>query len=223
MRPLFGTRALGSRSSGSRASGNSGGFTLAEAAVTIAIVAIMLTIVLQSLEGAKISAAHTMYQKTGRELGLELLGEIEAGRWQDEIDSGASGTFANRDAPDYTWDLVLGDEAFPDRPDEYADDQYRPFDNYRAREDWRDDNTSNTDTEDEEEEAQPFEKVKLRIRYPKIRQFGDEIILERWVRWAQIYGEEEEEEAVPTASDPSAGGGEAGTGQGGTGQGGTNK
>lgn len=204
------------------------GFTLAEAAVTIAIVAIMLTMVLQSLEGAKVSAAHTMYQKTGRELGLELLGEIEAGRWQDEIDSGASGTFANRDAPDYSWELALGDDAFPDRPDEDVDNQYRPFDNYRAREDWRDQNSDTTETEAEEEEAQPFEKVKLRIRYPKIRQFENEIILERWVRWAQIYGEEEEEEEVPTASDPNTSGGAAGAGAGGAGtggagQGGTNK
>jgi type II secretory pathway pseudopilin PulG len=210
---------------GARMPGASSGFTLAEAAVTIAIVAIMLTMILQSLEGAKVSAAHTMYQKTGRELGLEMLGEIEAGRWQDELDSGQSGSFASRDAPDYTWDLALGDDAFPDRPDDDVNGEYRPFDKYRAREDWREDNSSSD--EDDEEDKQPFEKVKLRVRYPKIRQFGDDIILERRVRWAQVYGEdeEEEEEEIPTAGDPNASGGapgQSGTGAN-SGQGGTNK
>jgi hypothetical protein len=215
------------RHAGARAS--RAGFTIAEAAVTIAIVALVLTTILQSLEGAKISALHTMLQKTARELGLEMLGEIEAGRWQDEIDSGASGSFANRDESEFSWELALGDDAFPDRPDESYDDQYRPFDNFRAREEWRDQNSDNSEVggenADEEEEAQPFEKVKLRIRFPQVRELSNEIILERWVRWAQVYGEEEEEE-VPTAQDPNTSGGASGTGEagsGGTEQGGTNK
>jgi hypothetical protein len=202
---------------------SSAGFTIAEAAVTIAIVALVLTTILQSLEGAKVSALHTMLQKSARELGLEMLGEIEAGRWQDEIDSGASGSFANRDEPNVLWELALGDDTFPDRPDESYDDEYRPFDNLRARDEWRDENSESSEDENEEEEAQPFEKVKLRIQFPKVRELSNELILERWVRWAQVYGEEEEEE-VPTAADPNAGGTGGGTPDPGTaGQGGTTK
>lgn len=190
-----------------------GGFTIAEAAVTIAIVALVLTTILQSLEGAKVSALHTMLQKSARELGLEMLGEIEAGRWQDEIDSGSSGTFANRDETEVSWELALGDDAFPDRPDESYDDQYRPFDNFRARDEWRDQNSALED--EEEEDTQPYEKVKLRIRFPKVRELSNELILERWIRWSQVYGEEEEEE-VPTAADPNAGAGAGDPGTGGT-------
>lgn len=184
------------------------GFTLAEAAVTIAIVAIVLTMTLQSLEVAKITAAHTMFRKTARELGVEMLGEIESGRWQDELDSGASGTFADKDQPDYYWDVALGDEMFPDEPQLDPNDPYRPFDNVRYRADQREQNRSSSDTESEEEEEQPFEKVKLRVRYPKIRQLDSEMTLERWVRWAQIYGKEEEDEAA----DPNAAAGDTGGG-----------
>jgi len=226
-----GHSSAGHSSAGHSSAGASrGGFTIAEAAVTIAIVALVLTTILQSLEGAKISALHTMLQKTARALGLELLGEIEAGRWQDEIDSGASGSFANRDESEFTWELALGDDAFPDRPERSYDDQYRPFDNFRAREEWRGQNSGTSgnygEKDDEEEEAQPFEKVKLRIRFPQVRELSNEIIFERWVRWAQVYGEEEEDEVVPTAADPNAGSGAPGSGasgSGGTQQGGTNK
>ena len=55
-----------------------GGFTLAEAAITIAIVAIVITMVLQGLEGAKQSAAHTRYRKTAYELGTGLLGDVHS-------------------------------------------------------------------------------------------------------------------------------------------------
>lgn len=192
------------------------GFTLAEAAVTIAVVAIVLTLTLQALEGAKVTAAGTMYRKTARELGMEMLGEIEAGRWQDDLDSGASGSFAEKDAPDYLWELALGDDTFPDVPEQDLDDPNRPFDNWRARDEWREQNEDDPEGTEGEEEAQPFEKVKIRVRYPKIREFEGEITLERWVRWEQVYGKEEEEE-VPTEADPNAAGGgtEGGAGTGG--------
>ncbi len=53
-------------------SASQAGFTLAEIAVTIAIVALVLTMMLQGLEGAKYSAAHTRYRKTAYELGVGL-------------------------------------------------------------------------------------------------------------------------------------------------------
>ena len=55
-----------------------GGFTLAEAAVTIAIVGIVLLAVMQGLQGAKMASLNVKNQKTAYELGTGLLGEI---RW----------------------------------------------------------------------------------------------------------------------------------------------
>ena len=79
------------RRAASGASSAHAGFTLAEAAVTIAIVALVLTMMLQGLEGAKFSAAHNRYRKTAYELGVGMLGEISAGIWREELDSGDQG------------------------------------------------------------------------------------------------------------------------------------
>lgn len=182
----------------------SAGFTLAEAAVTIAVVAIVLTLTLQALEGAKVTAVHTMYQKTANQLGLSLLGEIEAGRFQGDLESGDTGSFVEQGEPGHFWELALGDDVLPERGDE-RDFYDRPFDNWQAREEWRENNESTSESEEEEEEKQPYEKVKLRITYPAIRQFDDELVLERWVRWEQIYGKDEEEEAAAATGDPNAG------------------
>ena len=98
-----------------------GGFTLAEAAVTIAIVAIVLTVMLQGLEGAKFSAAHNRARKTAYELGTEMIGMISAGMWQEEIESGLTGSFAEQDEPDFYWELALGEDA----PELTDTDEYR--------------------------------------------------------------------------------------------------
>lgn len=162
------------------------GFTLAEAAVTIAIVAIVLTVMLQGLEGAKFSAAHNRARKTAFELGSEMMGLISAGLWQEEIESGLTGSFAEQDEPDFFWELALGEDALAEATDD--DGTERPFDNYAARRDWED-----RQDEDDEENTEPFEKVKLRVSYPKFSDYPQELVLERWIRWEQVYGPSEED------------------------------
>ncbi|MEM6567429.1 MAG: hypothetical protein AAF957_03405 [Planctomycetota bacterium] len=178
------------RRAASGASSAHAGFTLAEAAVTIAIVALVLTMMLQGLEGAKFSAAHNRYRKTAYELGVGMLGEISAGIWREELDSGSSGSFADLDEPDYFWEVALGDEVFETDGDEGED---RPHDNYASRREWERNQDDGDDEEDEENE-EPFEKVKLRITYPKLSDYPDELVLETWIPWTQVYGEDEEEE-----------------------------
>lgn len=164
------------------------GFTLAEAAVTIAIVAIVLTVMLQGLQGAKFSAAHNRARKTAYELGTEMMGLISAGLWQDEIESGLTGSFAEQDEPDFFWEVALGEDALAEASDDGSE---RPFDNFQARRDW--DESQEDESEEDEENTEPFEKIKLRVNYPKFSDFPDELVLERWIRWEQVYGPSEED------------------------------
>lgn len=180
------------------------GFTLAEAAVTIAIVAVVLTVMLQGLEGAKFSAAHNRARKTAFELGSEMMGMISAGLWQEEIESGLTGSFAEQDEPDFYWELALGEDALAEATDD--DGTERPFDNYAARRDWED--SQDDDDEEDEESTEPFEKVKLRVSYPKFSDYPQELVLERWIRWEQVYGLSEEDLLAEEQA------GEAGTGAG---------
>lgn len=186
------------------------GFTLAEAAVTIAIVAIVLTVMLQGLEGAKFSAAHNRARKTAYELGTEMVGLISAGQWQDEIESGLTGSFAEQDEPDFYWEIALGEDALIEEVDDGTE---RPFDNYKARREW--DDSQDDDEDEDEENEEPFEKIKLRVNYPKFSDFPDELILERWIPWDQVYGPSEEdllEQEAQGAAGAAGGGGGGGGG-----------
>lgn len=173
--------------------GERGGFTLAEAAVTIAIVALMLIYVLQGLQGAKIAAFYTKQRKTAYELGVGLLGEIKAGLYREELESGATGDFADKDEPDFSWEVALGEDAL----DESGDTE-RPYDNLAERRSWQQDqdDASDSDEEDDEEAAEPFEKIKVRVVFPPLGDRPNELVIEQWVDWVEIYGEDEEEEEL---------------------------
>lgn len=172
----------------------SGGFTLVEAAITLAIVALVLVTILQGMEGAKLTAFHTRQKKIAYELGVGLLGEVSVGLWREDLESGMTGDFAEQDEENFFWELALGEDVFDEQQ---SDDQDRPFDNFAARRDWEEDNRSETEEnelEDGEEPVEPFEKVRVRITFAKVRNFPNEMILESWVPWEDIYGPSEEDE-----------------------------
>ncbi|MEY2785844.1 MAG: hypothetical protein RL277_2056 [Planctomycetota bacterium] len=179
------------------------GFTLAEVAVTVLIVGTMLIYLLQGLNTTKMLAAHTRNTKLARELAVYKLGQIGSGLYQEDIDRGISGTFSEEGYPDFTYEVVVGDEAFLDQP---VDDRLqRPFDSWAPR----DSDTSGTRTssgdsdsesETEEEAEEPFEKVRIRISFPKLREYKNELTMERWFPWAQVYGPSEEEAAAGSES-----------------------
>jgi prepilin-type N-terminal cleavage/methylation domain-containing protein len=164
------------------------GFTLAEVAVTIVIVGIALVLVLQGLNTSKITAAHTRNQKLARELGMFTLGQIESGLLRDDIETGMSGNYAEEGYPDFNWEIAVGDDALRQPTQDGKFDSWAPT---AAEEEAK---------KDEEEDAEePFEKVRIRVMYPKIREFTNELTLERWIPWKQVYGEAEGENASKNA------------------------
>ena len=48
--------------------------------------------------------------------------------------------------------------------------------------------------EDDEEIVEAFEKVKLRVTFPRTKQFRNDLVLESWMEWDQVYGSDEEDE-----------------------------
>lgn len=198
-----------------RRSAPQGGFTLAEAAVTIAIVALMLIYVLQGLEGAKLAAFYTKQRKTAYELGVGLLGEIKAGLYREELESGDTGDFSDKDEPDFSWEIALGEDAL-----EESGDEDRPYDNLAERRSWEQDqeDESNSDEEDDEEATEPFEKIKVRVIFPPLGDRPNDLVIEQWVAWVEIYGEDEEEEGDGGLGGGSQDGGGLGGPGGGEGQ-----
>ena len=140
-------------------------------------------------------------------VALSLQGGALSGALGDE-DSTGPGWIGRAEAfaewgQSLDWELALGEDALAEATDD--DGTERPFDNYAARRDWED---SQDDDEEDEESTEPFEKVKLRVSYPKFSDYPQELVLERWIRWEQVYGPSEEDLLAEEQA------GEAGTGAG---------
>jgi prepilin-type N-terminal cleavage/methylation domain-containing protein len=158
-----------------------GGFTLAEVAVTILIVGIGLMFVLQGLNIAKIAAAQTRNVKLARDLALLTLGRISSGLEQDEIENGLNGTYADEGYPEFTYDVVVGDESFRENNPNAPHDSWQKTPDQEA--------ADKKKADDEQDVEQPFEKVKIRVTFPKFAEYQNEQILEQWIPWAQVYGD----------------------------------
>jgi prepilin-type N-terminal cleavage/methylation domain-containing protein len=160
------------------------GFTLAEVAVTIALVGLALVYMLQGLSTAKITAAYTRNIKLSKELALLTLGRIESGLYEEELDDERiEGTYAEEGYPDFSFEAVIGEANLPPRDD----DDGRFFDNWRYEdEEYNDD--------DDEEAEQPYEKVQIRITSPPIRELKNELVIERWLPWRQVHPLDDDEE-----------------------------
>ena len=154
-------------------------FTLVEVAVAILIVGIALTLVLQSLNVAKLRAKQTQNLKLAHELGALTMGRVSAGLYQEEIDSYYTGSYSEDGYPDFSFEIVLGDNTFP----ETNEDDYGPrFDNWYDEEDIED---------DDEEAREPYEKIRVRVSFPRLSEYSNQLDLERWIPWDQVYGEED--------------------------------
>lgn len=195
------------------------GFTLAEAAITIAIVGISLAFSVQALNGASQTAAHTQRLKIARELSLEMMGEISSGLWAEDLETLRYGTFASKERPLYSYELALGDEQL--EPIGVEDDRFTPerFDNWAFNREQE--LLEDPDLLDEEAE-EPFEKVHIRVSFaplPGLEHLDNYVEFERWYAWSQVYlTEEEEGEDIQNAELPGdTGGNGAGGNQGGDG------
>ncbi len=177
-------------------------FTLAEVAVTIALVGLALAWLLQTLNTSKVTAAYTRNLKLARELALLTLGQIESGLYEEEVDEDRiDGTYAEEGYPDFVFEAVIGDENFrPDPNDQQA------FDNWRHEQQQK----SRTKKEEDEEAEQPYEKIQIKVTFPQIQELDNEYSIERWIPWRVLHPETPEDAA---AADDSAAGG-AGTSDG---------
>ncbi len=166
-----------------------GGFTLVEVAVALVIIGISLTLLLESLQGSKMQAAHTRNLKLARELGVLTLGQVESGLFAEELESGYSESYAGENYPDFSFELRVGEDVFEDTQ-EYDDSGFH--DAFRARADREFE--SNRDNDVDEDVAEEFEKVRIRVTFPKFAQFKNYVDIESWMVWEQVYGSEDEEE-----------------------------
>jgi len=185
-----------------------GGFTLAEVAVTIVIVGIGMLLVLQGLNTAKMSAAQTKNLKLSRELALLTLGQIASGQFQDDIQNGLHGTYAEEGWPAFAFDVVVGDETFQTRSNDATFDSWAPKPNAK-----KDDKKTDQDPKDQID--QPYEKVKIKVTFPTMQIEGEqlkhELVLEEWIPWKQVYGEKEDDKgsskkSSSTSAAPAPGG-----------------
>jgi prepilin-type N-terminal cleavage/methylation domain-containing protein len=167
------------------------GFTLVEVAVALVIVGIGLTLCLQSLQTAKMQAAHTRNLKLARELGVMTLGQIESGLYQEDIQNGFTASYAQEGYPDFYFELLLGEESFENEEINYSSDGYH--DSFESRRQRRLDEAQENG-EDEEDIEEPFEKVKIRVMFPRINEYRNYLDIESWFVWEQVYGPDEEEE-----------------------------
>lgn len=193
------------------ASNSKDGFTLAEVAVTLVIVALALTLCIQSISQAKFQAAYTRNFKLARDLGQLILGQVHAGLYAEEIENGIDGTFAEEGYPEFAFEVVVGDDTFDEDSTSDRFDSWAPSDRELEEE----------EDEDEEEIEEPYEKVKIRVIFPQIRDYPTELVLEQWMEWDLVYGpsEEDEEGGAAGALGGALGGGGNGSGAGGLGGG----
>lgn len=178
------------------------GFTLAEVAVTIVIVGIGMLLVLDGLNRAKLTAAQTRNFKLSRELALRTLGLIASGQFQDEIQSGLHGSYAEEGWPDFSYDVVVGDETFQTSTNDQTFDSWAP----KPTDTKKDDSKAPQDPKDVVD--QPYEKVKIKVTFPTIEiekeQMKHELVLEEWIPWKQVYGEKEDDKSKSSTSSSSS-------------------
>ena len=171
--------------------GRRSGFTLAEVMVTLIVVGITLTLILQGLNTAKITAAHTHNRKVARELALYTLGEMEAGLFWEELEVGDDqfyGTYAEQGYEAFEWEIIVGDESFT----EYEESEDGYHDSYAYRRYKEEEQREDDDRDEDEESTEPYERVSIRVTFPKLGEQSNEITLERWIPWKQVYGVDEE-------------------------------
>jgi prepilin-type N-terminal cleavage/methylation domain-containing protein len=165
------------------------GFTLAEVAVTIAVVGLALVWMLQALNAAKLTAAQTRNIKLARELALLTLGQVESGLFEEDLDDDRlQGSYAEEGYADFAYEVVIGDENFQPPPDSEA------FDN------WLEERSQALYEDDDEEAEQPYEMVQVKVVFPQIGELKNELVIERWLPWEQVHPAEE----TATAEEPEA-------------------
>jgi hypothetical protein len=176
--------------------------------VTIVIVGIGMLLVLQGLNSAKMTAAQTRNTKLSRDLALLTLGQVASGMFQEDIENGLSGTYAEEGYPQFSYEVIVGDLTFT--TDDYGSGgNFDTWEHQRQLEADQKARDSRDEKEDPKDREEPFEKVKIKVTFlPKIRvgeqELKNELVLEQWIPWRQVYGQNEEDAAAAAAGSPPA-------------------
>jgi hypothetical protein len=158
--------------------------------VALAIVSMFVVGLVLSLNRSAVTQAQVRNLKVARELGLYTLGQIEAGLYWEEIDDQIVGTYADLGFPDFSFEAAIGDQGFDSDLDETSD-RYDP---------WADDEDDDSDDEEEVEEA--YEQVRIKVSFFKLESYKNELELERWIPWEQVYGPSEEDAEAAEDNSP---------------------
>lgn len=181
------------------------GFTLAEVAVTLLIVGFGLTLVQQGLSTALYNAAHTNQRKIARDLAQLTLGRLEAGLYLEELQNSSdllTGSYAEEGYEDYHYEVVIGDETFLDEDRGQDSGYHDSWEAERQRQERLDDRNKYERERDEEEVQQPFEKVRIKVTFPKLGERSNELVLEQWMDWELVHGPSEEDQAAAAEQEP---------------------
>jgi len=160
------------------------GFTLAEVAVTLAVVGLALVWMLQALNTAKVTAAQTRNLKLARELALLTLGQMESGLYRDEMKNDEiEGTYAEVGYPEFSFVAMIGEANLPPPPNEPA------YDN------WLEERQKAQDKADDKQEdvEQPYERVQVKVTFPRMLEMPNELVIERWLPWKLVHPDEEDQ------------------------------
>lgn len=157
------------------------GFTLAEMAVTIAIVGMTLVALVQTLNQSLVKSGYTRNLKIARELGLLTLGRLEAGLYIDELEDHMEGDYGDDEYPEFTWEVALEDVEFYD--EELTDSE--KYDSWADEED---------DEDDDAASSEPWVVARVKVRFPAPADVKGDLVLERWLTREFVYGPEEEDE-----------------------------
>ncbi|HED65510.1 MAG TPA: type II secretion system protein [Planctomycetes bacterium] len=174
------------------------GFTLAEVAVTLVIVGITLMLVMEGLNSSRTTSAQASNRKIAMQLALVTIGRVEAGLFWNELD-GLPGTlygsYSEEGYPEFSWELIIGDEEFPDVEQTYEDGDL--FDSFEYRRQQRlSSSETSTDREpyaDTGTTGGPYERAAVRVTFPKFGTAPNTLILERWIPLEQVFGQGDED------------------------------
>jgi len=188
------------------------GFTLAEVAVTLVIVGITLLLVMEGLNSSKMTAAQSNSRKIALELGLLTIARVECGQFWEELDGlqgSFSGTYAEEGYEAFQWELIIGDDEFTEYDERNRESAY--FDSYAHR---RSQQQEYEEDENLEQDAYgetgstggPYERVTIRVIYPKLIDQPNELVLERWIPLDQVFGKSDEQIDQQDSASESEGG-----------------
>ncbi len=138
------------------------GFTLVEVMAAVAILGIGLVSLMLAVNRAKDSAFVTRNLKAVQHLSLNLMGEIESGKFET-LHDGMLGNFSEQGFPEFEYEIGLGeDSSVSSDSEDLRTDSEKQRDERRRYEESQNENSNSTSTEQKETK---YEQVTLKVKF----------------------------------------------------------